>query len=731
MSDNPIELSRRKILAGLGTIGAASAGVGLGTSAYFSDEETFKNNSLVAGSLDLKVDWEEHYSDWSDDEMVTYTMEDENGDTLPGVKMELDDSDDATMWNAMPDPQNPFLYVHDKALEDFMAATALEAFPDDGDNGSQSLHRYSPDNYCDILADTPEDLDPNQADPARTLNDDTVDENGNPKPLIALEDVKPGDFGELTLSFHLCDNPGYVWMNGQLVSASENGHTEPERKDPDEEDGVVELLDTVQTMLWYDEDGDNVYEPGGTAGEIDVMLVIDRSGSMGGTPLSEAQSAAIDLINALGGGAEVGVTSFADGASVNQGMTANKSAAVSAVQGLSSGGGTNHEAGIQEAQDELANNSRSDVEDIMVILTDGNTTEGGDPVDDATDAKNAGTEIYSVGFGTVDTATINALSSDPDSQYAYTGSVDEIEEIFAQISQILAGEECFFQGSLRELLTELSSGNGIPLDGNRQTAFNEVPSYGDEEAPSDPTADARDCFVPATNNFIGLSWWLPIDHGNEVQTDSAAFDLGFYTEQCRHNDGAGMDLLVPTRRGSGFAKIQEDFNGSEQDASSFARARFGDNKGTTGSWEAAVGNSPGDATTGNYQWTPGETVDWTYTYSANDDRARFLLGGDVDIEYTGLADQPDGRVAIQTKANDATIAVEDVDMVVEGAEKELSGPDSVTATNDGDGRDIQYLVINSDLDGDSNFTVSGTVTVSLQDDFGGGEEGVAMDVVLE
>jgi predicted ribosomally synthesized peptide with SipW-like signal peptide len=48
-------LSRRKMLAGLGAIGLASAGAGLGTSAYFSDTETFENNSLTAGTLDMTV----------------------------------------------------------------------------------------------------------------------------------------------------------------------------------------------------------------------------------------------------------------------------------------------------------------------------------------------------------------------------------------------------------------------------------------------------------------------------------------------------------------------------------------------------------------------------------------------------------------------------------------------------------------------------------------------------
>ncbi|MFB6069342.1 MAG: TasA family protein, partial [Halobacterium sp.] len=60
-SDNQFRISRRKVLAGLGTIGIASAGAGLGTSAYFSDVETYEDNVLTAGALDLTVDWEEHY----------------------------------------------------------------------------------------------------------------------------------------------------------------------------------------------------------------------------------------------------------------------------------------------------------------------------------------------------------------------------------------------------------------------------------------------------------------------------------------------------------------------------------------------------------------------------------------------------------------------------------------------------------------------------------------------
>ena len=51
--------------------------------------------------------------------------------------------------------------------------------------------------------------------------------------------------------------------------------------------------------------------------------------------------------------------------------------------------------------------------------------------------------------------------------------------------------------------------------------------------------DGRECFPNSTTAYIGFEWWLPVDVGNEVQSDSVSFDLGFYTEQCRHNDGSG------------------------------------------------------------------------------------------------------------------------------------------------------------------------------------------------
>ncbi|MEF8773054.1 vWA domain-containing protein [Halodesulfurarchaeum sp.] len=63
MTDNKrfYHLSRRSVLAGIGGVGLASAGAGLGTSAFLNDRETFENSTITAGTLDLLVDY---YSYW-------------------------------------------------------------------------------------------------------------------------------------------------------------------------------------------------------------------------------------------------------------------------------------------------------------------------------------------------------------------------------------------------------------------------------------------------------------------------------------------------------------------------------------------------------------------------------------------------------------------------------------------------------------------------------------------
>ncbi len=544
-------LSRRKLLGSVATIGGAAALGGAGSVAFFSDREEFANNRLVAGELDLKVDWEEHYSDWSDDE-------------AEGVgEVVMTDGDPANVpegYVGLPDPTEPLIAVPGEDLETFMDNTAIEAYPDPDGDGVQEPFAAEPGGetedgvgyICEDGADTDEDLDPTEglrtavpaADAAR--GEATIGEDGEPLPLIDIQDVKPGDFGELTLSYHLCGNPGFVWLQADDVLAEENDYTEPERKDSDEsgdadddgEDDVVELLDEIQTTWWYDTDGDNVLdaedEGGGEAGIADVVIVMDVSGSMSGSKLANAKEGAKALVDAVGDGVDVALVPFSNSASVAAGLGTDPADVKTAIDNLSAGGGTNLGGGITAAQSELVDNGREDAANNIVALTNGISSSGSM---EATTAKNAGTTIYGIAYGAgADEGLIEDISSPPKNQngsideqdqFAFTGDTETIEQVFTDIGGgiVAGGETVFFRGTLREALDllavdEAAGDKGLLLD-------------------ADPSTEEVDPFEASTTNYVGFAWYLPVDHANEIQTDGVQFDLGFYTEQARHNDVGG------------------------------------------------------------------------------------------------------------------------------------------------------------------------------------------------
>ncbi|MFC6988184.1 hypothetical protein ACFQJD_04665 [Haloplanus sp. GCM10025708] len=193
----------------------------------------------------------------------------------------------------------------------FQDNTSVEAFPDDDNDGIASYGDLVENNAgddgfpgndssdiaptaCNILADVGAD-DSGLSSDTRT-NGTVGGQTTEPgDPLIDIQDVKPGDFGEVTFSIHLCDNDGYVWMNAPGgLTTDEGGVTEPEADDEDEdqqEDGSpkegvespsVELADNIQTSIWYDNDCDNV--PDGEAEPVDLMVIADTSNSLGDNP---------------------------------------------------------------------------------------------------------------------------------------------------------------------------------------------------------------------------------------------------------------------------------------------------------------------------------------------------------------------------------------------------------------------------------------------------------------
>lgn len=193
-------------------------------------------------------------------------------------------------------------------------------------------------------------------------------------------------------------------------------------------------------------------EPDITSNPVDIVLILDRSGSMAGTPLTSLKSAAkkfIEIIDeatdgsedgTIGGGSKIGVVSFASTATQDTQLITSVNELNEAIDSLVSNGDTNHEDAFTKALDlfdPMSTNAK-----VMIMFTDGETTEGGDPNIVATQAKNEGITIYSIGLtgtGGIDEEALRNWASDPDSSYvAIAPSDDDLEELFENLAENIA-----------------------------------------------------------------------------------------------------------------------------------------------------------------------------------------------------------------------------------------------------------------------------------------------------
>jgi len=261
---NQLSISRRTVLAGLGTIGIASAGAGLGTTAFFRDEESVAAE-LQAGRLDILLDYRATYGTWLDQEGTDAIV---NGTAI-------EDPTDGAMQN----------YVVGQAPDWRNADGSMVSGPTWA-TITNEVDACVYEDTTDIRAEVGEDGD--------YIVDGTIDVedgffpgyvDGTEGVMFDLDDVKPKDEGEATISVHLCDNPAFLGLTAEVTESSENGAIEPEDVGDfiDADDSASELPHYIYVRAWLDDDCSNTYEAaeetlvyqGSLAGLVDAISESD------------------------------------------------------------------------------------------------------------------------------------------------------------------------------------------------------------------------------------------------------------------------------------------------------------------------------------------------------------------------------------------------------------------------------------------------------------------------
>lgn len=112
-----------------------------------------------------------------------------------------------------------------------------------------------------------------------------------------------------------------------------------------------------------------------TSDERDIVIVLDVSGSMSGTPMDETKKASTNFIETvLKQDASIGIVTYNKSATMVSDFSVNESPLKAAASSISDGGGTNIEAGLEKAKAMLESSSAK--KKIIVLMSDGEPNEG-------------------------------------------------------------------------------------------------------------------------------------------------------------------------------------------------------------------------------------------------------------------------------------------------------------------------------------------------------------------
>lgn len=128
---------------------------------------------------------------------------------------------------------------------------------------------------------------------------------------------------------------------------------------------------------------------------IDVVVVLDRSGSMGGDPMHVVREATCNLLRLLGPDDRLGVVAFDDEVQLVLPLSSHDiDAACSKVRQIEAGGSTNLSGGWLKGFEILSAHARPEAVSRIIVLTDGHANEGiTDPVQLCTMARAARDQI--------------------------------------------------------------------------------------------------------------------------------------------------------------------------------------------------------------------------------------------------------------------------------------------------------------------------------------------------
>ena len=157
---------------------------------------------------------------------------------------------------------------------------------------------------------------------------------------------------------------------------------------------------------------------------MDVVFVIDSSGSIGQANFQKMVRYVAEAVRGFKDGTSVGVVTYSSGANVTVRMSRKSASVLAKIASISyTGGGTDTAAGIKTGRALLMQGEKNKMK-VMVVLTDGESDSSSKTTEEASATKLEGVRVYAIGIGAGPSQKeIKSIASFPNTRYAH--SIDD------------------------------------------------------------------------------------------------------------------------------------------------------------------------------------------------------------------------------------------------------------------------------------------------------------------
>lgn len=166
-----------------------------------------------------------------------------------------------------------------------------------------------------------------------------------------------------------------------------------------------------------------------------IVLVIDKSSSMMGTPLGNAKIAAKNLVSTTPRDFRYGIVEFQEHAHIRSSLTTKRLKLKTTISMLVAGGGTAVHEGLRLALQVLKDELTPGTKNAVILLSDG-FSDPDSALEEADNLKKQDVVIYSVALGQCDRKLMRKIASN-EGTYFHTHNPKELKKLYHTIGMII------------------------------------------------------------------------------------------------------------------------------------------------------------------------------------------------------------------------------------------------------------------------------------------------------